>query len=133
MKAALFIAVHADAAENQAASCAWIYTLAEVASDLEAARLAARENKANNIKGVDLGAHSGDVSAILLDLTQREPMNRTADFARLLQREASDAVEFSNTSPRFASFIVLQSPYTPPLLFEPAFYSNEHDAAIPPT
>ena len=84
LKADLFISVHADAAENQAASGASIYTLSEVASDREAARLAARENKANIINGVDLGAHSNDVSSILLDLTQRETMNVASDFARLL-------------------------------------------------
>src|SRR3546814_14200682 len=58
--------------------------------------------RSNIINGVDLGAHSGDVSAILLDLTQRETMNLAADFARLLQREASDEVEFRTTAHRFA-------------------------------
>ena len=67
LKADLFISIHADAAENQTASGASIYTLSEVASDREAARLAARENKANVINGVDLGAHSGDVSSILFE------------------------------------------------------------------
>ena len=43
LRADLFISIHADAAENQAASGASIYTLSEVASDREAARLAARE------------------------------------------------------------------------------------------
>jgi len=130
LKADLFISVHADAAENQDASGASIYTLAEVASDREAARLAARENKANIINGVDLGAHSGDVSAILLDLTQRETMNLAADFARLLQREASDEVEFRTTAHRFASFIVLKAPDTPSVLFETGFVSNENDVAF---
>ena len=130
LKADLFISVHADAAENQDASGASIYTLAEVASDREAARLAARENKANIINGVDLGAHSGDVSAILLDLTQRETMNLASDFARLLQREASDEVEFRTTAHRFASFIVLKAPDTPSVLFETGFVSNENDVAF---
>ena len=130
LKADLFISVHADAAENQDASGASIYTLAEVASDREAARLASRENKANIINGVDLGAHSGDVSAILLDLTQRETMNLASDFARLLQREASDEVEFRTTAHRFASFIVLKAPDTPSVLFETGFVSNENDVAF---
>ena len=130
LKADLFISVHADAAENQDASGASIYTLAEVASDREAARLAARENKANIINGVDLGAHSGDVSAILLDLTQRETMNLASDFARLLQREASDEVEFRTTAHRFASFIVLKAPDTPSVLFETGFVSNKDDVAF---
>ncbi|AQA00038.1 N-acetylmuramoyl-L-alanine amidase [Sphingopyxis sp. QXT-31] len=128
LKADLFISVHADAAENQQASGASIYTLSEVASDREAARLAARENKANIINGVDLGAHSSDVSSILLDLTQRETMNVASDFARLLQREAADDVKFRTTAHRFASFVVLKAPDTPSVLFETGFISNETDA-----
>lgn len=128
LKADLFISVHADAAENETASGASIYTLSEVASDREAARLAARENKANIINGVDLGAHSGAVSAILLDLTQRETMNVASDFARLLQREASGDVTFRTTAHRFASFIVLKAPDTPSVLFETGFISNKSDS-----
>lgn len=124
----LFISIHADAAEKEEAHGASIYTLSEVASDREAARLAARENKANIINGVDLGAHSGDVSSILLDLTQRETMNVASDFARLLQREASDAVAFRTTAHRFASLIVLKAPDVPSVLFETGFISNKDDA-----
>lgn len=128
LKADLFISVHADAAENETASGASIYTLSEVASDREAARLAARENKANIINGVDLGAHSGEVSSILLDLTQRETMNVSSDFARLLQREASEAIKFRTHAHRFASLIVLKAPDVPSVLFETGFISNKVDA-----
>lgn len=128
LKADLFISVHADAADSEQASGASIYTLSEVASDREAARLAARENKANIINGVDLGAHSNDVSSILIDLTQRETMAVASDFARLLQREASDDVKFRSTAHRFASFVVLKAPDTPSVLFETGFISNKADA-----
>lgn len=128
LKADLFISVHADAAENREAHGASVYTLSEVASDREAARLAARENKANIINGVNLGAHGDDVSSILIDLTQRETMNASAEFARLLQREASDEVEFRTTAHRFASFVVLKAPDTPSVLFETGFLSNKDDA-----
>lgn len=128
LKADLFISVHADAAENETASGASVYTLSEVASDREAAKLASRENKANIINGVDLGAHSSDVSSILLDLTQRETMNVASDFARLLQREAANDVKFRTTAHRFASFVVLKAPDTPSILFETGFISNKDDA-----
>ena len=128
LRADLFISVHADAAETETAGGASVYTLSEVASDREAARLAARENKADIINGVDLGAHSGEVSSILLDLTQRETMNVSSDFARLLQREASDEMKFRTTAHRFASFVVLKSPDTPSVLFETGFLSNKEDA-----
>lgn len=128
LKADLFISLHADAAESPDARGASIYTLSEVASDREAARLAARENKANIIGGVDLSAQSNAVSSILIDLTQRETMTLSSDFARLLQREAAKAVTFRSTARRFASFVVLRSPDTPSILFETGFISNREDA-----
>src|SRR3546814_2111834 len=45
LKADLFISVHCDSADNPDATGATVYTLSEVASDKEAARLAARENR----------------------------------------------------------------------------------------
>jgi len=130
LKADLFISIHADAAQNPEASGASIYTLSEVASDREAARLAARENKSNILNGVNLGAQSNDVSSILIDLTQRETMNSAADFARLLQREVSAVTKFRSDAHRFASFVVLKSPDTPSVLFETGFISNARDAAF---
>lgn len=126
----LFISIHADAAENADAHGATVYTLSETASDREAARLAARENKADIINGVNLGGQTGDVSSILIDLTQRESMNISANFARLLQREASPFVPFRSAYHRFASLMVLKAPDTPSVLFETGYISNAEDAAF---
>jgi len=57
-------------------------------------------------------------------------MNASAEFARLLQREASDEVKFRTTAHRFASFVVLKAPDTPSVLFETGFLSNKDDAAF---
>ena len=130
LKASLFISIHADAAENPQARGATVYTLSETASDREAARLAARENKADIINGVNLGSQSGDVSSILIDLTQRESLNISASFARLLQREASPLVPFRSAYHRFASLMVLKAPDTPSVLFETGYISNADDAAF---
>jgi N-acetylmuramoyl-L-alanine amidase len=130
LRADLFISLHADAAESPDARGASIYTLSEVASDREAARLAARENRSNIIGGVDLSAQSNAVSSILIDLSQRETMALSAEFARLLQREAGTAVKFRTTARRFAAFVVLKSPDTPSVLFEAGFISNRDDAAL---
>lgn len=130
MGADLFISIHADSAENEEAHGATVYTLSETASDREAARLAARENKADIINGVNLGGQSGDVSSILIDLTQRESMNVSASFARLLQREASPYVPFRSAYHRFASLMVLKAPDTPSVLFETGYISNAADAAF---
>lgn len=124
----LFLSVHADAAENQSATGASIYTLSEVASDREAARLAARENRSNILNGVDLGGQSNDVRSILIDLTQRETMNLSADFARTLQRTGGSDIPFRTASHRFAGFVVLKAPDMPSILLETGFISNPSDA-----
>lgn len=130
LNADLFISIHADSADNEEAHGATVYTLSETASDREAARLAARENKADVINGVDLGGQRDDISSILIDLTQRETMNVSATFARLLQREAKNYVAFRNSWHRFASLMVLKAPDTPSVLLETGYISNAEDAAF---
>lgn len=128
LKADLFISVHCDSAGNPQATGATVYTLSEVASDKEAARLAARENKADIIAGVDLGVASPDISSILIDLTQRETMNMSANFARLLGREAQPLIPIKPNYHRMASLIVLKAPDMPSVLFETGYISNLDDA-----
>ena len=130
LDADLFISIHADAAGNEAASGATVYTLSEVASDREAAKLAARENRANIINGINLGGANREVSSILIDLTQRETMNVSADFAKLLIREGERAIKFRATPHRFASLVVLKAPDTPSVLFESGYLTNKDDVAL---
>ena len=130
LRADLFISIHADSAESPEVTGGTVYTLSEVASDREAQRLAARENKANIINGVNLGGADANVSSILIDLTQRETMNVSADFAKLLLREAAPNMRIRGNSHRFASFIVLKAPDTPSVLFETGYLSNEADVTF---
>ncbi len=130
LRADLFISIHADSAESPEATGGTVYTLSEVASDREAQRLAARENKANIINGVNLGGADANVSSILIALTQRETMNVSADFAKLLLREAAPNMRIRGNSHRFASFIVLKAPDTPSVLFETGYLSNEADVTF---
>lgn len=130
LNADLFLSIHADAADNHMARGATIYTLSETATDREAARLAARENRADILNGVDLGGKSDAISSILIDLAQRETMSRSASFAALLEREAKPLVAFRPTPHRFAALIVLKAPDTPSVLFETGYISNDEDAAF---
>lgn len=127
LDADLFISIHADAAGSEQAHGATVYTLSEVASDREAAKLASRENKADILNGVDLGGANGEVSSILIDLTQRETMNRSADFAKLVLIEGEGNMKFRSTSHRFASFVVLKAPDIPSILLEAGYLTNERD------
>ncbi len=129
LDADLFISLHADAAPaNDQARGATIYTLSEVASDREAAALAARENDADLIAGARL-SDDPDVNFILIDLAQRESMNVSADFARILYREASPIFPFRPDWHRFAAFIVLKAPDIPSVLLESGYLTNRTDAA----
>lgn len=128
LKADLFLSIHADSAPNRAARGASVYTLSDVASDREAARLASRENSADRFGGVDLGAQAPDVRSILADLVQRETMNESAAFARLLRQRAGPAVRFRAVPHRFANFSVLRSGGIPAVLYETGYLSNAEDA-----
>ncbi len=130
LKADLFISVHADSAPNPAARGASIYTLSEVSSDRVAAQLAAKENRADILNGVDLGGENNDVSSILIDLTQRETMNISSDFASLLQREMSPTVHFKDSAHKFAGLIVLKAPDVPSVLLETGYISNPDDLQL---
>ena len=125
----LFISVHADAAPlNDRAHGATVYTLSEVASDREAALLAARENAADLIPGARLSPDP-NVNLILIDLAQRESMDVSAEFARLLHREGSPVFPFRPQWHRFAAFVVLRAPDIPSVLFESGYLTNDRDAA----
>ena len=130
LKADLFISIHADSAPNAAARGATVYTLSEVASDRVAAKLAAKENKADVLNGVDLGGANNDVSSILIDLAQRETMNVSSQFASLLQREMSPMVPFKTDFHRFAGLIVLKAPDVPSVLLETGYISNDADMKL---
>ena len=125
----LFVSIHADAAADEGARGATLYTLSERASDTEAARIAARENLADTINGVALKEQPGDVAAILLDLSRRQTLERSGSFAQLILRENRGAIRFRREPLKSAAFVVLKSPDVPSVLFESGYISNADDAA----
>ena len=125
----LLISIHADAAQREGARGASIYTLSEVASDEEAAQLAARENGGVTAGAAILSDDAG-VNRILADLALREAITKSAEFARLLHREAAPLVPFQQDFHRFASLVVLKAPDVPSVLFETGYLTNEEDAAF---
>ena len=130
-KAELFISIHADSISASDTRGASVYTLSDTSSDAEAAALAARENRADIIAGVDLTQESREVANILIDLAQRETMNRSASFAHVLVRELGREIRVISVSPhRFAGFAVLKAPDVPAVLLELGYLSNRQDEAL---
>jgi N-acetylmuramoyl-L-alanine amidase len=120
----LFISMHANTHSSQRIRGASVYTLSETSSDKEAAQLAAKENKADLIAGVDLNGQNEVVSQILIDLAQRETMNASKHFANILVGELGDRVKLLKNTHRFAGFAVLKSPNVPSVLVEIGYMTN---------
>ncbi|MGU9961457.1 MAG: N-acetylmuramoyl-L-alanine amidase [Candidatus Puniceispirillales bacterium WSBS_2018_MAG_OTU23] len=125
-KADVFISLHADAATNRKARGASVFTLSEYASDKEAERLAARENKADLIGGPDLDTTDPAITNALLGMFQRESMNQSSVLAQEIIAEFN-ALPTPKRGHRFAGFAVLKSPDIPSVLIEMGFLTNKSD------
>jgi len=133
-EADLFMSIHADANPDHGVRGASVYTLSEQASDAEAAELAARENRADKIAGVDLSHHEPIVSEILFDLARRQTNNLSQRFAQALVFELAQEVPLLIHTHRAAAFVVLKAPDIPSALVELGCLSNlteEKELRIP--
>jgi N-acetylmuramoyl-L-alanine amidase len=123
----LFISLHADSIGRPGHRGVTVYTVSETASDREAEALAAKENKADIIVGVDLGGTTAEVAGILIDLSQRETKNKSTRFARALVEELGKETRLVDQTHRFAGFAVLSAPDVPSVLLELGYLSNRED------
>jgi N-acetylmuramoyl-L-alanine amidase len=128
-QASLFISLHADAlARGEGdAQGATVYTLSERASDVRAARLAATENQADVIAGLDLSFEPKDIAGILIDLARRETKTFSVQFAQTLVGTMRSAARLHQHPMKSAAFVVLKSPDIPSVLVELGFVTNKAD------
>ena len=125
LDAAMFVSLHMDSAPNPLARGATVYSLSDVASDAEAARLAAAENE-----GTDGDEGDGSVDGILSDLAMRSQMSASADLAAKLVNKSAGRFELRPNPHRFAAFHVLRRAGAPAVLFESGYLSNIEDEAL---
>jgi N-acetylmuramoyl-L-alanine amidase len=124
----LFVSLHADSNDHPDIRGASVYTLSEDASDREAATLAEKENMSDVIAGVDLTGENSPVASILIDLAQRDTMNRSVRFAERALTAMAPATLVRPTSPhRSAGFAVLKAPDIPAVLIELGYLTNRED------
>lgn len=124
--ASLYVSLHMDSAPNPLARGASVYSLSDVASDEEAARMAQSENTAV----ARAGGSDGSVRAILSDLVVRSQMTASANLAERLVRNSAGRLELRPQPHRFADFHVLRSAGVPAVLFEAGYISNVDDEAL---
>lgn len=126
----LFISIHADSTEvSTGAIGATVYTLSAKGSNQVAERMAARENAADSINGVTIKDIGQNVSAVLVDLSQRRAQAGSEIFAGLILREGRGRMPFKEASPQSAAFAVLKAPEVPSVLFESGYINNPDDVA----
>ena len=129
-KGDIFISLHADFHPKKNVRGVSVYTLSEKASDKEAEALAKRENKSDLIDGLDLSEESKEVRNILIDLTQRETMNRSTVYVMELINQFKTNTNLLKRAHRFAGFAVLKAPDIPSVLLEMGYLSNKNDAKL---
>lgn len=130
-KADLFISLHADSHPDPTVRGATVYTLSDDASDREAAALAAKENKADVVAGVDLRRQPDDVASVLIELTQRGTINQSRAFAgTMVDALRRHGVATLPRSHRQAGFAVLTAPDMPAILLEIGYLSNRADERL---
>lgn len=126
----LFISLHADSIDKPGVRGASIYTLSNKASDAQTAKLAARENRADLIAGVDLSHEDKEVANILIDLAMRDTMNQSKFFANTIVKQAQrNGIQLLEKPHRFAGFAVLKAPDIPSVLIEMGFMSNKSEVS----
>ena len=126
--ASLFISVHADTlSEDANVSGSTVYTVADRASDAEAARIAARENAAGGRPSGASRPGNPDVADILFDLKRRETRTYAHIFSRGLIENLKTATRLNHNPERSAGFVVLKAPEFPSVLVELGYLSNAQD------
>lgn len=125
--ASVYLSLHIDSAPNPLARGATVYSLSDVASDAEAARLAAKENSAGDALSSEA---DGSVRGMLSDLALREQMNASAALAERLVRKSAGRILLRPEPHRFANFRVLRRAEVPAVLFEAGYISNVDDEAL---
>jgi N-acetylmuramoyl-L-alanine amidase len=126
--ASLLISIHADTLpETAEVSGATVYTLADRASDAEAARIAEHENAADKAAGVQEAPDDAGVADILFDLKRRETRAYAHIFSRGVVSEWRSTARLNRNPERSAGFVVLKAPDFPSVLLELGYLSNPQD------
>lgn len=121
----MFVSIHADAAENRAASGSSVYVLSLKGASSQRARwLADKENASDLIGGVRLEKTSGTLASVLIDLTQSGQMKASEDAASHVLSGLSRLGRNHKPHVERANFAVLRTSDMPAMLVETAFISN---------
>lgn len=128
LKADLFISLHVNWIDDTQTSGLSIYTLSEKSSDKQAELLAQKENRSDILAGINFAGASQDIMKTLIDLSQRDCMNNSSNFANIVINSARKSkIKVLQNTHRFAGFAVLTAPDMASTLIELGYISNRQE------
>ena len=128
----LYLAIHADAADNKNATGATVYALSDRgATSEQARRLADKENNADLIGGVgsvSLTDKDAMLASVLLDLSMTASVATSLDIGNELINSLGAVTRLRRRNVEQAAFVELKSADIPSLLIESGYITNSDDA-----
>lgn len=130
VKADLFVSIHADAFFTPRPQGASVFALSHGGASSSAARwMAAKENKADEIGGINVMAKDAQVQRALLDMSTSAQIKDSLQLGSTLLGEIGRVGKLHKPRVEQASFAVLKAPDIPSVLVEAAFISNPEEEA----
>lgn len=128
VQADLFVSIHADAFFTPQARGASVFALSESGASSTAARwMADKENKADLVGGLNMGAKDSQVQRALLDMSTTAQINDSLKLGGALLGEIGNVGKLHKPRVEQAGFAVLKAPDIPSVLIETAFISNPEE------
>jgi N-acetylmuramoyl-L-alanine amidase len=125
VQADLFVSLHADAFFTPEPQGASVFALSQGGASSSAARwMAAKENKADLIGGLNVKAKGIEVQSTLLDMSTTAQIVDSLKLGGSLLGEVGRVGKLHKGQVEQASFAVLKAPDIPSVLVEAAFISN---------
>jgi N-acetylmuramoyl-L-alanine amidase len=132
VQADLFVSVHADAFINKQARGASVFALSDGAATSAAARwMADKENAADMVGGVNVGAATKDANVLraLLDMSTTAQIKDSLKLGSEVLGQIGKVGKLHKARVEQAGFAVLKAPDIPSILVETAFISNPEEEA----
>ena len=128
VQADLFVSIHADAFYTPRPQGASVFALSHGGASSSAARwMAAKENKADLIGGLNVKAKDREVQRALLDMSTTAQINDSLKLGGTLLTEIGRVGKLHRGRVEQAGFAVLKAPDIPSVLVEAAFISNPEE------
>jgi N-acetylmuramoyl-L-alanine amidase len=125
VQADLFISLHADAFFTPRPQGASVFALSQGGASSTTARwMAAKENKADLIGGLNVKAKDAQVKHALLDMSTTAQIKDSLQLGNAMLSEIKRVGKLHKDQVEQASFAVLKAPDIPSVLVEAAFISN---------